>query len=78
VRWFVFAHQGLNVKIMKKDGVTIKMWDLSGQVAAREEWPRYAAGCSVIAFVVDTQEPRLLGEARKVRGLPCTLSLLRE
>jgi Arf/Sar family protein len=57
--------QGLNVKIMKKEGVTFKVWDIGGQVQYREEWPRYARGCDVIAFVVDTQKPELVPSAKK-------------
>lgn len=50
---------------MKKGGVNFKMWDIGGQVQYREEWPRYARGCDVVAFVVDTQQPDMLPVAKK-------------
>lgn len=56
---------GLNVKIMKKGGVTCKVWDIGGQAKYRPEWSRYARGCQVITFVVDTQSPDLLPTAKK-------------
>ena len=33
---------GLNVKVVKKGNVQMKMWDLAGQSAYRSEWSRYA------------------------------------
>lgn len=56
---------GLNVKIMKKNGVTFKVWDIGGQIQYREEWARYARGCGVIAFAIDTQDPKSLPIAKK-------------
>ena len=45
---------GLNVKIVKKGGVTLKCWDIGGQEQYRSEWGRYTRGCDVIIFVLDT------------------------
>lgn len=56
---------GLNVKIMQKGGVTCKIWDIGGQARYRSEWSRYTKGCDVIAFVIDTQEPKSLAVAKK-------------
>lgn len=56
---------GLNVKIMKRGGVTCKVWDIGGQQKYRPEWSRYARGCNVIAFVCDTQCPNLLPVCKK-------------
>lgn len=35
---------GLNVKVMKKGGVTLKVWDIGGQKQYRSEWARYTRG----------------------------------
>jgi len=56
---------GLNVKVMKKNGVTMKVWDLGGQARYRSEWGRYAKGSDVLVFVVDTQAPADLPVARR-------------
>jgi GTPase SAR1 family protein len=56
---------GMNVKVMKKGGVTLKVWDIGGQKQYRSEWARYTRGCNVIAFVVDTQTPQTLHIAKK-------------
>jgi ADP-ribosylation factor-like protein 8 len=56
---------GLNVKIMKKGGVTVKVWDIGGQVKFRSEWSRYARGCNVLVFLIDTQRPSDLPIAKK-------------
>lgn len=44
---------GLNVKLVKRGGVTMKCWDIGGQSQYRSEWPRYTRGCDVIIYVVD-------------------------
>lgn len=51
---------GLNVKLVKKGGVTMKCWDIGGQAQYRSEWGRYTRGCDVIMFVVDTFAVRLI------------------
>tara|TARA_B110000090_G_scaffold206955_1_gene257393 strand:+ start:63 stop:713 length:651 start_codon:yes stop_codon:yes gene_type:complete len=45
---------GLNVKVVKKGGVTMKCWDIGGQEQYRSEWGRYTRGCDVIIYVLDT------------------------
>lgn len=52
---------GLNVKLVKKGGVTMKCWDIGGQQMYRSEWGRYAKGCDCIIFVVDAFEVRSRG-----------------
>ena len=47
---------GLNVKSVKKEGVTMKVWDLGGQEQFRGEWSRYTNGCDVVLFVVDSND----------------------
>lgn len=56
---------GLNVRVLKKGGVTMKVWDLGGQQRYRAEWARYSRGSDVIVFVVDTQAPDDLPVARR-------------
>ena len=56
---------GLNVRMAKRGGVNIKMWDLGGQSQYREEWGRYTRGCDAILFVVDTHATHLFGDAKK-------------
>jgi ADP-ribosylation factor-like protein 8 len=55
---------GLNVKLIKRNGVQFKCWDLGGQLQYRQEWGRYTRGCNVILFVVDTNATDKLVEAR--------------
>eukprot|EP00164_Ancoracysta_twista_P001214 GFYU01001592.1.p1 GENE.GFYU01001592.1~~GFYU01001592.1.p1 ORF type:complete len:183 (-),score=28.57 GFYU01001592.1:492-1040(-) len=55
---------GLNVKMMKRGGVTMKCWDLGGQAQCRAEWPRYTKGCDVIVFVVDSAAEDLIALAK--------------
>lgn len=56
---------GLNVKLMQKGRVFIKAWDIGGQQQYRSEWGRYARGCHVIIFVVDTQNVADLATAKQ-------------
>ena len=53
------------MKVVKKAGVTMKIWDLGGQQKYRSEWSRYSRGSDVIVFVVDTQAPDELPVARR-------------
>lgn len=55
---------GLNVRVLKKGKVTFKVWDIGGQQKYRDEWPRYAQGCDVIVFVVDSFDTSRLPEAK--------------
>eukprot|EP00940_MAST-03C_sp_MAST-3C-sp2_P001912 g1912.t1 len=56
---------GLNVKLVKKGGVTMKCWDIGGQEMYRKEWGRYTKGCDVIIFVVDAHDFDKIQTARK-------------
>eukprot|EP00993_Chasmostoma_nieuportense_P004748 NODE_5400_length_659_cov_163.834586_g5237_i0.p2 GENE.NODE_5400_length_659_cov_163.834586_g5237_i0~~NODE_5400_length_659_cov_163.834586_g5237_i0.p2 ORF type:complete len:179 (+),score=49.13 NODE_5400_length_659_cov_163.834586_g5237_i0:46-582(+) len=47
---------GLNVKVVKKEGVSMKVWDLGGQERFRAEWARYTQGCDVIIYVIDSSD----------------------
>jgi len=56
---------GLNVKVVKRGAVQMKMWDLAGQSAYRSEWSRYARGVDRIVFVVDVADAPRVAEARR-------------
>jgi len=56
---------GLNVKMVKKEGVAMKVWDLGGQERFRAEWGRYTQGCDAIVFVVDSSDFDRIQTARK-------------
>lgn len=56
---------GLNVRMIKKGGVTMKCWDLAGGEQYRNEWGRFTKGCDCILFVVDTNAIHLLPDAKK-------------
>ena len=45
---------GLNVKMFKKGGVSMKVWDIAGQAQYRPEWRVYTKGSNCIIFLVDT------------------------
>jgi Arf/Sar family protein len=76
---------GLNVKMVKKQGVSLKVWDLGGQERFRPEWGRYTQGCDCIIFCLDAhdfghvkvacQELHKLLEDRALQGLPLLVCL---
>lgn len=76
---------GLNVKMVKKEGVAMKVWDLGGQERFRAEWGRYTQGCDVIIYVVDSSDMDRIQLARKelhklledknLSGLPLLVAL---
>jgi len=56
---------GLNVKQVKKGGVTMKMWDLGGQAQYRPEWGRYTKGCDAIIFLLDASNKETISTSKK-------------
>ncbi len=46
----------MNVKLIQRDGITFKMWDLGGASQYRGEWARYTQSVSVLIFVVDASD----------------------
>jgi Arf/Sar family protein len=56
---------GLNVRTVQKGSLSMKVWDLGGQVQYRSEWSRYTKGTGVIVFVLDTSAIDLISMARK-------------
>jgi ADP-ribosylation factor-like protein 8 len=55
---------GLNVRMVKRGGITMKCWDLGGQSQYRAEWGRYTRGCNVIIFVVDANAIDILPDVK--------------
>jgi len=55
---------GLNVRVLSRNRITFKVWDIGGQQKYRSEWPRYTQGCDVIIFVVDSNDSERLAEAK--------------
>jgi len=76
---------GLNVKMVKKQGIAMKVWDLGGQEQFRHEWPRYTQGCDCVIYVVDSadferaliarRELHTLLEDRNLYGMPLLIAL---
>ncbi|KNH07322.1 ADP-ribosylation factor-like protein [Perkinsela sp. CCAP 1560/4] len=76
---------GLNVKMIKKEGTLMKVWDLGGQDRFRGEWERYTRGSDCIIFCVDASAIDRLSEAKKelhrllentsLRGMPILVCL---
>ena len=60
-----FPTVGLNVKLVKKEGVALKVWDLGGQERFRSEWGRYTQGCDCIIYCVDAHDFQRVDLARK-------------
>ena len=56
---------GFNMRRFKKGQVSIKMWDLGGQVKYREMWERYCLGMQAIVFVVDSADESTFDDARE-------------
>ncbi len=46
----------MNVKLIQRDGITFKVWDLGGANQYRGEWVRYTQSVSVLIFVVDASD----------------------
>eukprot|EP00699_Malawimonas_sp_californiana_P001495 EC715660.1.p1 GENE.EC715660.1~~EC715660.1.p1 ORF type:complete len:185 (+),score=21.20 EC715660.1:52-606(+) len=56
---------GSELQEFSAKGVTMKCWDLGGQTRFRSGWQRYARGCDVILYVVDTSDFDRMDEARR-------------
>ncbi|KAF8291266.1 putative ADP-ribosylation factor-like protein [Trypanosoma cruzi] len=80
-----FPTVGLNVKMVRKQGVQLKVWDLGGQERFRSEWGRYTQGCDCIIYCVDSsdfqrtelakRELHKLLEDKALHGLPMLVCL---
>ena len=56
---------GLNVRVVSKDRIDLKVWDIGGQREYRSEWARYAEGSDVIIFVVDAADREKLPSVKE-------------
>uniref|UniRef100_A0A2R5L1K6 ADP-ribosylation factor family n=1 Tax=Hirondellea gigas TaxID=1518452 RepID=A0A2R5L1K6_9CRUS len=56
---------GLNVRVMKRGGISFKVWDIGGQEQYRKEWARYTRGMDCVVFVVDTADRDRIPTAKK-------------
>eukprot|EP01095_Lingulamoeba_sp_RSL-Kostka_P016960 TRINITY_DN856_c0_g2_i1.p1 TRINITY_DN856_c0_g2~~TRINITY_DN856_c0_g2_i1.p1 ORF type:complete len:180 (-),score=54.08 TRINITY_DN856_c0_g2_i1:70-609(-) len=56
---------GQNVKTIRQQGVSMKVWDIGGQLQFRNTWDKYCAECNCIIFMVDMADPSRLDEAKK-------------
>eukprot|EP00830_Metopus_es_P002193 TRINITY_DN1195_c0_g1_i1.p1 TRINITY_DN1195_c0_g1~~TRINITY_DN1195_c0_g1_i1.p1 ORF type:complete len:182 (+),score=22.76 TRINITY_DN1195_c0_g1_i1:47-592(+) len=71
---------GLNVRYAKKENLSMKIWDLGGQVQFRPEWACYAKSCDIIIFMIDAsnrdtlptsrKELHILLEDKEINGIP--------
>eukprot|EP01100_Stratorugosa_tubuloviscum_P000982 TRINITY_DN121_c0_g3_i6.p1 TRINITY_DN121_c0_g3~~TRINITY_DN121_c0_g3_i6.p1 ORF type:complete len:188 (-),score=87.44 TRINITY_DN121_c0_g3_i6:57-620(-) len=56
---------GFNMRKVTKGNVTIKLWDLGGQVRFRSMWERYCRGVNAIVYVIDAAAPENFEAAKK-------------
>jgi len=56
---------GSNSKLFQHGNVTIKAWDIGGQISYRDGWVLYAQNSDCILFVVDSSDPEKLAEAKR-------------
>jgi ADP-ribosylation factor-like protein 8 len=50
---------GLNVSQVKKGNLSLKVWDLGGQVQYRGEWGAYTRDCDILVFMIDATNVRI-------------------
>jgi ADP-ribosylation factor-like protein 8 len=61
---------GFNMRKLKRDGVSVKTWDLGGQERFRGTWERYCRGVNCVVYVVDSAAPEQFETARnELHGL---------
>ena len=56
---------GVNVEKFKKGNLSLKLWDLGGQVQYRPEWTAYAKTCNMLVFIIDSSEPDTISFCKK-------------
>jgi len=56
---------GFEMKIVTKENINIKLWDIGGQVKFRSMWERYCRGVDVIIYVVDASDHEKIPVAKK-------------
>jgi len=55
--------QGVNVKVLQKEGLMMTIIDVAGQKDMRAYWRNYFDGTDVLVFVVDASDTKRLEEA---------------
>ena len=56
---------GFNVETVEYKNVTFTVWDIGGQDRLRPLWKQYYQGTQGLIFVVDSNDPRRMDEARE-------------
>mmetsp|Transcript_46063 Transcript_46063/g.108566 ORF Transcript_46063/g.108566 Transcript_46063/m.108566 type:complete len:184 (-) Transcript_46063:82-633(-) len=56
---------GFNVEEVKYKNLTMRVWDIGGQDRIRSLWRHYFRGTDGLIFVVDSNDPDRLSEARE-------------
>mmetsp|Transcript_2485 Transcript_2485/g.4969 ORF Transcript_2485/g.4969 Transcript_2485/m.4969 type:complete len:139 (-) Transcript_2485:144-560(-) len=56
---------GLNVKTIKLEGLSLKVWDIGGQIQYRAEWANYCRDSDAIVYMVDASDKVRIAIARK-------------
>jgi ADP-ribosylation factor-like protein 8 len=54
---------GFNMRKITKGRVSMKLWDVGGQVRFRSMWERYCRGVNAIVYVVDAADAARVQEA---------------
>jgi len=57
---------GLNVRVVKKNRVTFKIWDIGGQQNYHCQWQKYCEGADVILVVVDVHDASKVPTLKRV------------
>lgn len=56
---------GVNVEKYRKGNLSLKLWDLGGQIQYRPEWVAYAKTCDMLVFIIDSSEPDTISFCKK-------------
>eukprot|EP00039_Didymoeca_costata_P018955 m.335686 g.335686 ORF g.335686 m.335686 type:complete len:191 (-) comp17650_c0_seq1:1035-1607(-) len=56
---------GFNMRKVTKGNVSIKLWDIGGQVRFRSMWERYCSGCNAIVFMVDAADMAKMEQSKQ-------------
>ena len=54
---------GVQVKDLSANGLSVSVWDLGGQKVSRDQWVESFLTCSAIVFVVDSTDKSKFKEA---------------
>ena len=56
---------GFNVEVMRYKNIEMNCWDIGGQEKIRKLWYHYYEGADAVIFVVDSNDPDRLQDAKK-------------